>query len=150
MYEGSLYGKGALVFAVWGFVIAMQVRDATYGMVVTLNPAKLADTIGEDEEQIRKAIEFLCSPDPDSTSKEEHGRRLIQVAEREYQVVNGAKYQAMRNEEMRRDYMRDYMRKKRSKPLPGEATDQRLERLGTSQADRDKVQDSTLPLLTKM
>ena len=25
MYEGSLYGSGAVVFAVWGYVIACQV-----------------------------------------------------------------------------------------------------------------------------
>ena len=48
MYEGSLYGSGAVVFAVWGYVIACQVPDREHGSVVTLNARKLADTLGEE------------------------------------------------------------------------------------------------------
>ena len=63
MYEGSLYGSGAVVFAVWGYVIACQVPDREHGSVVTLNARKLADTLGEEVADVETAIEFLCRPD---------------------------------------------------------------------------------------
>lgn len=125
MYEGSLYGSGAVVFAVWGFVIATQRPDKKVGSQVTLNPHRLADTLGESVTSVQKAIEFLCKPDPESTTKAEGGRRLIQVGTFDYRVVNGAKYMAIRDEEQRREQNREAQRKFRDKitkhkPLAGE------------------------------
>ena len=62
MYEGSLYGSGAVVFAVWGYVIACQVPDREHGAVVTLNARKLADTLGyRDWETDRKSTRLNSS-----------------------------------------------------------------------------------------
>ena len=113
MYEGSLYGSGAVVFAVMGYVIATQRPDWEHGSVVTLNPRKLADTLGEDLGAIEKAIGFLCGPDPHSTTKKEDGRRLVRVGEFEFRVVNGAKYRAIRDEETRRAQNREAQRRLR-------------------------------------
>lgn len=115
MYEGSLYGSGAVVFAVMGYVIATQMPDRELGSQVTLNPRKLADTLGEEVGDVEKAIEFLCKPDPQSTTKKAEGRRLIKVGEFEYQVVNGAKYRAIRDEEERRAQNREAKRRQREK-----------------------------------
>jgi hypothetical protein len=115
MYEGSLYGAGAVVFAVWGYVIATQVPDRGLGSVVVLNPRKLADTLGEAEAAVEQALHFLCSEDGRSTTKKEGGRRLKRVSEFEYQVVNGAKYRAIRNEDERREQNREAKRRERLK-----------------------------------
>lgn len=117
MYEGSLYGAGALVFAVMGYIIATQRPNRELGSVVTLNARKLADTLGEKSDEVDKAIEFLCSPDPKSTTKKADGKRLIRVGEFEYQVVNGAKYRAIRNDEERRASVREAQRRFREKKV---------------------------------
>ena len=41
MYEGSMYGAGLAVFAVWGYTIANARK-----VVVELNPKRVADTLG--------------------------------------------------------------------------------------------------------
>ena len=115
MYEGSLYGSGAVVFAVWGYVIACQVPDREHGAVVTLNARKLADTLGEEVADVETAIEFLCRPDERSTTKDDEGRRLVKLGEFEYRVVNGAKYRAIRDEEERRRQSREAQRRLREK-----------------------------------
>lgn len=140
MYDGSLYGAGAIVFAVWGYVIACQEPSRLHGSVVTLNAKKLADTIGEDEESVGKAIEFLCAPDANSTTKEEQGRRLIRLGEFEYRVVNGAKYRAIRDREMRRAQLREAQDRHRAKvkPVAGHA-------MAEAVVDREAELPSELP-----
>lgn len=127
MYEGSMIGAGAVVFAVMGYVIAKQVPDRKVGSQVALNPKLLAAILGEKEVEIEKAIEFLCAPDPNSRTKENGGRRLVRIGQFDYQVVNGAKYRAIRNEEVRREKNRESQARfrerhalKKGTPLPGE------------------------------
>lgn len=123
MYSGSMVGAGAIVFAVMGYVIACQKPDKKVGSQVDINPKLLAAILGEDQEEVERAVAYLCSPDPDSTTKKADGRRLIKIGQFSYQVVNGAKYLAIRDEEMRRAQNREAQRRKRAKehPLPGEA-----------------------------
>lgn len=123
-----MVGAGAVVFAVMGYVIAKQIPDRKVGSQVRLNPVLLAAILGEDAKAIESAIAKLCSPDPKSTTKTNDGRRLIKLGEFDYQVVNGAKYRAIRDEETRLEQNRIAQRKHRSKrsgglpgPLPGEA-----------------------------
>ena len=115
MYSGSMVGAGALPFAIMGYVIANGRPDRTVGMQVELNPKLLGFILGESEESVEKAIDFLCSPDPRSRSKEEEGRRLIKLGEFCYRVVNGAKYRAIRDEERRRETDRNSKRRQREK-----------------------------------
>src|SRR5689334_9730282 len=99
MYTGSMVGSGAVVFAVWGYVIANMEPDKTVGMQVELNPRYLAGVFGEPAEAIALAIEKLCSPDPESRSKEQEGRRIIRIGQFAYQVVNGVYYREIRDKE---------------------------------------------------
>ena len=108
MYTGSMMGQGALAFAVWGYVIS-HVKDDT----IELNPRLLAALIGEGEHNIKATLAAFCRPDPHSRTKDEDGRKLIKIGEFAYRVVNAKKYRSMRNEEDRREYMKDYMRKRR-------------------------------------
>jgi len=117
MYSGSMVGKGAEVFAVMGYVIANMVPDASVvgRMVVELNPKLLAFIIGEPEDEIASAIEVLCSPDPESRSKEEEGRRLLRAGQFEYYVVNGWKYRQKRDPAKRREQNREAQQRHREK-----------------------------------
>jgi hypothetical protein len=87
---------------VWGYVIAKMKPDSVVGAQVRLNPKLLGVILGEEEKAVEKAIEYLCDVDLKSTTKTAGGRRLIKLGEFDYQVVNGAKYRAIRNEEERR------------------------------------------------
>jgi len=68
-------------------------------------------------EIIRKSLLTLSTPDPDSRSKEEDGRRIVPLDDRGWgwQIVNFAGYHKIKNESARREYMKDYMRKRRAK-----------------------------------
>lgn len=124
LYTGSMIGAGCPVFAVWGYVIANMRADMEVGAQVELNPQLLGYILGAKEPEIQKAIDYLCAPDPRSRSKAEDGRRLIRLGQFAYQVVNGAKYLAVRNAEQKRasDRLRKQKERqlKRGKPLPGE------------------------------
>ncbi len=115
MFEGSLYGKGWGPFLVMAYAIANGVPDKEVGMQVDLNPKSLADKFGEKEEDVRKAIDFLCRPDPDTTTPEEEGRRLVKIGSFAYKVVNGMRYRAIRDEETRREQVRQAMARMRAK-----------------------------------
>ena len=118
MYEGSMVGAGATVFALMGYIIGTQEYDRTRGCFVAhLNPILLSAILGEPVEKIRKAIDYLCSKDPNSKSKAEDGRRLVQCEQGsvEYRVVNGGKYQDRRDYEARREQNREAQARFRSK-----------------------------------
>lgn len=110
-----MVGSGAVVFAVWGYVIAKMEPDRVVGAQVSLNAKLLEAIIGEPEAEITKAIAFLCSPDESSRTKAEDGRRLVRLGEFDYQVVNGAKYRAIRDDEKRREQNREAQARFREK-----------------------------------
>lgn len=149
MYEGSMVGAGAVVFAVMGYVIANAVPDRKVGMQVELNPKLLAFILGEKQDEIEKAIRFLCAPDKESRTKAEEGRRLVRIGQFSYRVVNGAKYRAMRDEEKRREQNREAKRRERSKkngdPLPGESDYEQAIRNGATEAQLDSIVERHLP-----
>ena len=98
-YMGSMVGSGVYVFAVWGYVIANTIKGR-----VELNSTLLATILGCKKEQIIKAIEHLCSPDPKSRNKDNDGIRLIKEGEYQYFVTGYEKYHNILNEDERREY----------------------------------------------
>jgi hypothetical protein len=113
MFTGSMQGSGAVVFAVWSYVIATMRADKEVGVQVELRPKNLAFYIGESEPTIEAAIAKLCEPDPESTCEAEQGRRLVPVGKFCYRVVSGPRYLAIRNEEELREYNREAKRRER-------------------------------------
>lgn len=110
-----MVGSGSHVFALMGYIIANMKPDKVVGAQVRLNATLLATIIGETEHRMQEAIDFLCSPDKNSTSPDEQGRRLVKLGTFDYRVVNGAKYQAIRNEEERREKNRIRVEEHRAK-----------------------------------
>lgn len=94
------------------FVMLLAIADP-HGYVVGTDVA-ISRRMNMPVEDFRKCVHQLMQPDPDSNSKEEEGRRVIlSDCERGYYLVNYTKYRDTRDEEQRREYMRDYMRKYR-------------------------------------
>lgn len=147
MFQGSMIGAGSHVFAVWAYVIANMRPDREVGAQVDLNPKLLGFILGEEEERVRGAIEYLCRPDGESRTPDEQGRRLVQMGEYAYRVVNGAKYRAIRDEETRRRQNREAKRRererKRGHPLPGERA--YVEALKRGDGDGDSIVEANLP-----
>lgn len=110
MYTGSMIGSGSVVFALMGYIIA-HMRPPEFD--VELNPKLLAFILGDSEEDIQGAIEFLTTPDPKSRSKAEGGRRLVRRGEYLYHVVNGETYNAIRNDADKKAYWRDQKKRQR-------------------------------------
>lgn len=115
MFTGSMFGKDAVIFAVWTYIIAnMQPpsrRD--HECYCEVNPALLAATFSTPIDEIDAALLDLESPDPKSRNKRDEGRRIVLAGDgertlgpRQYRVVNGATYRAMRDEEERREQNR--------------------------------------------
>jgi hypothetical protein len=111
MYEGSMYGMGAVPFAVWGYVISHYDEQG----YVELNPRMLADTIGEDEVSISAAITQFEKPDPNSRFKAEQGRRLVREGQFLYRVPSAPEYRKIWNREHRREYLREKKRESRER-----------------------------------
>lgn len=112
MYEGSMVGAGATVFAVMGYAIS---RQQPPDFNVELNTKLLAAILGESEAAVQDAIIYLCSPDTNSRTEEHEGRRMVQVGSFTYHMVNGRMYHDIRNYEERKAYNRDAQKKFREK-----------------------------------
>lgn len=109
-FTGSMYGVGATVFAVWGYVIANTVNSN-----VELNPKMLSAVLGATETEVENAIFYLCEPDPKSRNKDRDGRRLVKEGEYQYHVVTHAHYRHMKNEDEKREYNRIKQQESRAK-----------------------------------
>src|SRR5690348_6860782 len=111
MYQGSMRGAGADVFAVWGYVIAHAKSDS----VVELNPEVVAFLIGMPQDRVEKAIRFLMSPDSKSRNKEYEGRRMVKRGEFEYFLPSVAYYRGVSSMEDLREYNRVKQRESRER-----------------------------------
>ena len=125
MYQGSMVGRPAIFFAVWGYIIAHQRPiNRLSKCTVEVNPILLAFTFSTTPAEILSVLSEMCSPDPLSRSKEADGRKLVPEFEGEikpgpmtFRVVNGWKYRAMRDDEERRSYLAEKQAEHRAKKL---------------------------------
>ena len=117
-FTGSMYGAGPTRFAVWAYVIASKNLSTS---MVEVNPLVLADLIGTDPASIEDAIAYLTAPDPMSRTGTEDGRRMVHEGGFLYRVVNAPIYNAIRNEQERREYMREAKRRQRKRESESEA-----------------------------
>jgi hypothetical protein len=109
-FTGSMMAAGSDVFAVWSYAISHA-----YKAHVELNPKLLAAVIGSTPEKMQTAIDFLCSDDPASRSKEHNGKRLVRDGEFQYFLPNHEKYRNIVNEDERRQYNRIKKQESRTK-----------------------------------
>lgn len=112
LWTGSLCNAGAVVQLTFIYAIANADTDG----YVELNPVPLAFLFGGcTPEAVRTALDVLTSPDPDSASSREEGRRLVREGQFLYRVVNYLDYRRVRDQESRRAYKREWMAEHRAK-----------------------------------
>ena len=76
---------------------------------VDIHPRAIAEEVGLSVDQVRAALDELESPDPESRSPEEEGRRIIRLDEHRawgWHVVNYIKYRDIKSEDERREQNR--------------------------------------------
>lgn len=95
----------------WLWVTMLAMADASgnvWGSVPGL--ARIANIELADAE---RALAAFLAPDRYSRTKDNEGRRIEEI-EGGWRLLNHAKYRAIRSAEERREYMREYMRNRRS------------------------------------
>lgn len=105
-----MVGKGAVYFAVWGYVIA----KAKMGRL-EINPVLLSAIIGCEKEAIEGALFDMQQPDPESRNKNYDGRKLVKEGQFQYFVPSHDYYRKMRDEDDRREYNRIKQREHRER-----------------------------------
>ena len=95
------------------FVLMLAIADPE-GYVIGTNVA-IARRLNMELAEFEECLGVLMSPDPNSNSKDQDGRRVIvSDGERGYLLVNYVNYRDMKSPQDRRDYMREYMRRRRA------------------------------------
>lgn len=113
MYDGTLVEQ-------WEALITMQqlVILADENGVVDMTLTAISKRTNIPLKHIKRGIEILESPDPNSRTPDNEGRRIERLDDHRdwgWYLVNHAKYRDLRSGTDRKEYMREYMRKRRSK-----------------------------------
>ena len=113
IYQGTLRGNtnGLVVFT-------NMLAHADSAGWVDIHPRAIAEETGLSIEKVKEAILELSSPDPESRSPEEEGRRIVLIdAHRDWgwRIVNHGKYRAIKSEEDRREQNRIAQKRFREK-----------------------------------
>ena len=143
IFDGSLYGQFEAI-TVFMAMLALSDRHGD----VDAAPAKIAGCLGCSTDFVLKGIASLEAPDPYSRTPAEEGRRIIPLTNDEggrrpfgWKIVNYEKYRAIRNEEERRAYKRDWDRENRSAKV-SEPTKSDHARPKTTHTDTDTDTDT--------
>jgi hypothetical protein len=115
LYRGSMVGAGIEVYALMPYIISEAMPDKVHGGYIEMNPVLIAATFGTTADVIERAIEYLCRPDPKTTTPGDEGRRIVKIGPFAYRVVNYAYYKSIQNEEDRREQNRLAQEKFRQK-----------------------------------
>lgn len=100
LWEGSMRGLPD-VQLVWIFLLAHADRDG----VVDVHPRAIAEATGLSAERVRTALETLESPDDESRSEAERGRRITRLDDHRdwgWIIVNYEYYRNLRDAETQR------------------------------------------------
>ena len=116
IYQGTLRGNthGLVVFT-------NLLAHADAAGWADIHPRAIAEEVGLTVEQVQNALLELESPDPDSRSPEEDGRRIVKMDDHRawgWRIVNHGKYRSIRSEEDRREQNRIAQEKWRNKNKP--------------------------------
>ncbi|WP_372362876.1 hypothetical protein ACCQ10_09275 [Xanthomonas sp. NCPPB 1325] len=106
--ESTVWGESYATRIVWVTMLAMaDASGHVYGAIPGL--ARRANVTLPEVEQ---ALQSFMAPDPYSRTKENDGRRIEEM-DGGWRLINHAKYGAIRNEDERRAYKRDWDRENR-------------------------------------
>lgn len=104
IYQGTMRGKPACLL-----VFTNLLAHADADGFVDIHPRAISDEVGLPLPEVAAALLELESPDPESRSPEEEGRRILRVDDHRawgWLIVNHAKYKAIRDADERREQNR--------------------------------------------
>lgn len=103
----------------WLFTAMLILADEAGTGIVDMTVPRLAARVSMTENQTRMALDALLQPDPNSSSPDEDGRRIVELdpnrPSRGWQIVNWAKYRDIKNKSELHDRQKDASKKYRSK-----------------------------------
>ncbi len=140
IFDGSMRGHSDLIL-----VFVNMLCHADQDGIVDRHWRAIADETGLSHDQVRSAVAALEGPDVESRSRNDDGRRIRRIdPEREWgwEIVNFTKYRQLRSAEERREYLREYMRKKR-KSLTSVNNCKQCQPIAEAEADTEAVVGST-------
>lgn len=111
MWTGSLMGKGSVTQNLMSYAVSNCDADGC----VELNATLLSCLFGDPKDKVEEAITHLCSPDPESRTPDEDGRRLTREGQFLYHIVNYCKYRDLRDLDKRREQTKEAMRRYRTR-----------------------------------
>lgn len=131
----SIWAGDDASLRVWIALLVLKDRHH----VVRISVVGLANIARVNVEQCKAALDKFRSPDPDSTSKEFEGRKIEDLPEGGWMILNGQKYAEMLSYEERKEYWRQKQAeyRKRNKSIKNDA-----KRDGARQAIRDGFSDT--------
>lgn len=111
IYDGTLHGH-------WQAIVTMQqlIVLADQDGVVDMTPSAIAARTSIPLEIIEKGLEHLAKPDPHSRTPGDDGRRIVPLDDHRpwgWNLVNHAKYRALRDLEQKREADRNRKAEKR-------------------------------------
>lgn len=141
--ESTVWCENNETRIVWITMLAMANKN---GFVFGSVPG-LANRARVPVEAAREALRKFQEPDRDSRTKDFEGRRIEEV-DGGWRLLNYAKHRAIRDEEERREYMKNFMRDKRSvsnvsrrKPSLSQA-----EAEAEAEVDAEAIKSNTTPV----
>jgi hypothetical protein len=147
IYDGTLYGH-------WEAIVTMQqlIVLADAGGIVDMTPQAIAARTSIPLHIITKGLKVLSEPDPYSRTPGEDGRRIVTIdAHRPWgwQLVNHAKYKAMRDMDQKREADRARIAEKRSKnndvAIESQSVADVAHAYADAYADKNKEEVAVLP-----
>jgi len=113
LYQGTLRGKSHEIL-----VFTNMLAHADQDGCVDKHFRAIADEVGLTVEEVKRAIEVLESPDPESRSPEKEGRRIERINDHRawgWKIVNYGKYRSIKSDEDRRKANREAQARWREK-----------------------------------
>jgi len=107
------------------FMMLLAISDPCGDVIGT--DVAIARTVNLPLDTFKRCIADLMSPDPDSNSQAKEGRRVVESdAGRGYTIVNYLTYRAIKSEEEKKAYMREYMARRRKAQKDNDVTDVKI------------------------
>lgn len=115
MASSSLWEERLCVRVLFLYLLGIADED---GVVLRHTPSALARLANMEQAEVEYALERLTSPDPHSRTPAEEGRRLLELPEGGWRVVNARAYREMQTPKQAMDAARQRKRRgKRSGPM---------------------------------
>lgn len=100
-WQGSMRDESVETRLLFIAMLSLSEDGTVYG-----TPSWLASYSNIPIEKVEAALERLSSPDPNSTSPDADGRRIVRLGANRWQIVNWERYYVQAKAEDRREYLR--------------------------------------------